>query len=149
MRPAFTSLTVMNHGKKLKVQGPIDLDGREYEAYIWVRVTQSAKDGNPKAEGIGTAEGDRDALKAEYNKASERLLANVKALPGAPSGVKKKDVVQAVDTATAMWDATIKATEGTFRAGELARVEAWALVRARSPTREFHVYWRENGVMVT
>ena len=48
-----------------------------------------------------------------------------------------------------MWEATVEAEgNGRYRAGERARVEAWALVRTQRPTREFNVYWRENAVMI-
>jgi hypothetical protein len=141
MRPAFTTLTVMNNGKKLKIEGPIDLNGREYEAYIWVRVTQRGG-----VEGIGTADKDRAELKQEFVDASTRLLDKVN--DASQGGLKLKRLQGAVEDATAMWDATVTATEGVFRAGDLASVEAWALVRSRNPRREFHVYWRENGVKV-
>jgi hypothetical protein len=148
MRPAFTTLTIQNGGKKLKVVGPIDLDGKESEAYIWLRVTQRKKGALPRVEGIGTADRDRAQLKQEFNAARTRLLAAVTDLDG--SFGTGRPLVAAVENATAMWDAIVKVTEGgAFRAGELASVEAWALVRASSPTREFHVYWRENAVMVT
>ena len=150
MKPAFTTLKVKNQGKKVVVTGPIDLDGSEHEGYIWVRVTQSAvrSDPNkPRVDGTGTADSDRVELQEEFEKARARLLKKVKDLggqygTGAP-------LEKAVANATAMWEATVTAEDnGKYRPGERARVEAWALVRTERPTREFHVYWRENAVMI-
>jgi hypothetical protein len=41
-------------------------------------------------------------------------------------------------------DATVQA--GEFKSGDVARVEAWALVR--TPTKVFHVYWQDDAVKV-
>ena len=82
MRPAFTASTIQNGGKKLKVVGPIDLDGKESEAYIWLRVTQRKKGALPRVEGIGTADRDRTQLKQEFDEARTRLLVAVKDLNG-------------------------------------------------------------------
>jgi hypothetical protein len=150
MKPAFTTLKIKNQGKKVLVTGPIDLDGSEDEGYIWVRVTQSAVRGNPnkpRVDGTGTADSERDELKEEYAKARDRLLKKVKELDGKFGTGAPLEA--AVATATAMWEATVTAEDnGRYRAGERARVEAWALVRTRNPTREFNVYWRENAVTI-
>jgi hypothetical protein len=150
MKPAFTALKVKNQGKNVVVTGPIDLDGSEYEGYIWVRVTQSAVEhepDKPRVDGTGTADSDRPELQAEFDKALARLLEKVEGLGGHyGTGAPLAD---AVASATATWEATVTAEDnGTYRPGECARVEAWALVRTESPTREFHVYWRENAVMI-
>jgi hypothetical protein len=150
MKPAFTTLKIEDRGKKVVVTGPIDLDGSEHEGYIWVRVTQSAVRGHPRKpriDGTGTEDSDRARLQDEYKKARARLVDEVKALGGRYG--TGQPLANAVATATAMWEATVTAENGgKYRAGERARVEAWALVRTRNPTREFNVYWRENAVMV-
>jgi hypothetical protein len=152
MKPAFTTLKVKNQGKKLEVTGPIDLDGSEHEGYIWVRVTQSADKNDPqnkpRVDGIGTADRERAELRDEYAKARARLLKKVEDLDGNFGGTGAP-LEKAVATATAMWEATVTAEDnGRYRPNERARVEAWALVRTQNPTREFHVYWRENAVTI-
>jgi hypothetical protein len=150
MKPAFTTLKLRNQGKKLLVTGPIDLDGSEHEGYIWVRVTQSAVRGNPnrpKVDGIGTADSERAELQQEFLAARARLVDEVTALGGHYGTGGPLET--AVESATAMWEATVVAEDGgRFRANERARVEAWALVRTQRPTREFQVYWRENAVTI-
>jgi hypothetical protein len=150
MKPAFTTLKIEDGGKQVVVTGPIDLDGSEYEGYIWVRVTQSAdKDdphGKPRVDGTGTEDSDETNLQAELTKARQRLRRKVKALKG---DYTNGALERAVATATATWTATVKAEDnGLYRPNELARVEAWALVRTRNPAREFNVYWRENAVLI-
>jgi hypothetical protein len=105
MKPAFTELKVKNNGKKLKVTGPIDLDGSEYEGYIWVRVTQSAVNNDPtkpRVDGTGTADSSETKLRDELVKAQERLVNKVEALDGQygtgkPLAVEPRQVVQLVE----------------------------------------------------
>jgi len=155
MKPAFTKLTCLNDGKAVKVDGPIPLSGNETEAYLWVHITQSR--GNPEAarnremaEAVGTGDMDRDALKREFDAASARLARriNSKTAASPKHKVTGSEASDAAETATAMWTVTAATTEGTFHKGSPARIEAWALVRTREPTRVFHVYWQENEVKV-
>jgi hypothetical protein len=142
MRPAFKTLTIGNNGASVTVNGPIDLDGSETDAYFWVRVTQRGG-----VEGIGCSDKDRDWLKAEYKAANNRLLEALRQASAPATLLKLGDLTTAVKDQSAMWDTRVKASSGVFVPG-IARVEAWALVRARNPTREFHVYWVENRVDV-
>ena len=113
-----------------------------------MRVTQGKKGALQRVEGIGTADRDRTQLKQEFDEARSRLLVAVKDLngrfgTGGPLG-------PAVEKRDRHVGAIVKVTEGgRSTQSKLASVEAWALVRARSPTREFHVYWDEKAVMLT
>jgi hypothetical protein len=152
MRPAFTKITI-NDGS-VSIEGPIDLDGTETDAYFWVRIMQEAS--GEEAEVVGRASTDRAELRQWFADASDRLVTKVTEMtapaPGATTAgpLSAPSLAGAVLSATAMWGATFDTTEtknGTLAPGT-ADVEAWALVHAENPTREFHVYWKEAAVQV-
>jgi hypothetical protein len=123
MRPAFSSIKV--NQRTLTIRGPIDLDARERtEAYFWVRVTKGET-----AEAIGI-----DEMDEHQAAAAVKAAAAPTASPGAGA---------VGGGASPMWQATIRIKEGTFATGDRVRIEAWALVRTKNPTRTFHVYWEE------
>jgi hypothetical protein len=145
MRPAFSRIKI-NSGS-LTVEGPIDLNGKETEAYFWVRVTHKPQ-GKVTAEAVGSAEMDKGDLKQALKKADAKLgqlvnpPAGATAAGGRPTPARIRNV-------SSMWTATIPITDGTFRKRTDVRIEAWAQVRTERPTRMFNVYWEENGFRLT
>ena len=106
------------------------------------------------AEAIGTGEMEDDDLAREFLAASKRLQVVVKTPPPATADPNADPDETAVETdrrvrqATAMWtaNARVKGRPPQFKRNKPAMVEAWMLVRTENPTREFQIYWREDGV---
>jgi hypothetical protein len=149
MKPAFTTLKVKTDGS-VQVNGPIDLDGTETEAYFWVRIVQDV-DGK-EVEGVGINERTKTQLRRAFRDTNTDIVGVVATI------AEKKDtatplpadtVAERVRQATAMWGAVVKPEKGKFQKGKPARIEAWALVRSENPTRMFHVYWSEDAVVPT
>jgi hypothetical protein len=123
MKPAFSKITIKRASStaakgSLKVDGPIDLEGNEEEAYFWVRVSKS----DDSAEAVGTGE-----------MSKRRLISALQA---------------SAHTAAAsgpMWTATIPIEKGSFAKGDVVNIEAWAKVTTDQPKRLFHVYWEEES----
>jgi hypothetical protein len=152
MKPAFTTLRLVDDGAAVEVTGPIDLDGTETDAYFWVRIFQGK--GEAEVDAVGIENKEEDALQEALATADERLLgvlADAAAAAAHPpdraDAPAPETPAQMIRSVTAMWDARIGLDQGTeFNQDEPAQVEAWALVRARNPTRVFHVYWSEQDV---
>jgi hypothetical protein len=125
MKPAFAKITIKKQSDafpngQLTVEGPIDLDGKELDAYFWVRVSK-----DDSAEAVGNDEMSKRQLGGALKKA---VAVGVAA--GAPPDP--------------MWRATIPIEEPSFARGDVVKIEAWARVTTDQPKRTFNVYWEEE-----
>jgi len=125
MRPAFSKITIKRANDafpngQLTVAGPIDLDGKELDAYFWVRVSK-----NGSAEAVGSTEMSKRQLGNALKRAVEL---------GAAAGAAPDP----------MWSATIPVEEPGFARGDVVKIEAWARVTTDQPKRTFNIYWEED-----
>jgi hypothetical protein len=150
MRPAFTTLKLSDRNKTVTVNGPIDLSGNEISAYFWVRVSQGT--GDNEIDAVGTSEMDADAVTlavAEVDKHVQNLVQGaVKAGPR-PVGSGPASTTQEIRDVTAMWTPAACKGDKAFVKNKPVRVEAWALVLSKNPTRTFHVYWEDPRAKLT